>query len=291
MLEVTLKDSSGGTPMLHAVRQGAEKALNEIIDADGNFGEVDENGQSLLHSAGEKYRSNIACTLINKGLDRNIRDRSERTPLHTASQYGQATVLSILLEKNADPTLGDHYGRTPKLVAWQYKQSEIVDLLGSFEKSQLARQPEQLLPDNTQLPIWSMASLGLEELLDQAISTQQADLNSTEPFSKNRALHCAIDANRTGVLPLLLQAGAIPMDAPNHWKRTPLHLAALHGDLTATDLLISHDAYLDPRNRWDDEPLVLAQSNWHQDVMLKLIVAGASIDKQKIDLEKLFFTG
>ena len=164
---IDLKDSSGGTAMLHAVRQGAEKALNEMIDAGGNLKEVDENGQSLLHSASEKNRANITRTLIDKGLDPNIRDKSERTPLHIASQYGQATVLSLLLEKNADPNLRDRYGRTPKLVAWQYGHSEIVDLLESFEESQLARQPEQL-PENTQLPIWSMARLGLEELLDQA---------------------------------------------------------------------------------------------------------------------------
>ena len=286
---IDLKDSSGGTAMLHAVRQGAEKALNEMIEAGGNLEEVNADGQSLLHSASEKNRSNITRTLIDKGLDPNIRDKSERTPLHIASQYGQATVLSLLLEKNADPTLRDRYGRTPKLVAWQYGHSEMVDLLESYEKSQLARQPEQL-PDNTQLPIWSMARQGLEEVLDQAISRQQADVNITEPFSENTALHCAIDANRTGILPSLLQAGAIPINAPNRWKRTPLHLAALHGDLTAINLLISHGAYLDPRDRWDDEPLVLAQSNWHQDVMLELIVAGASIEKQEIDLEKLFFT-
>ncbi|KAL8720876.1 MAG: hypothetical protein Q9225_002321 [Loekoesia sp. 1 TL-2023] len=285
---VDLADRSGGTPMLHAVMQGAENALRKLIEAGGNLHVVDENGQSLLHCASDKDRSRIARTLIDGGLDLNNRDQSKRTPLHLASQHGNTTTLSVLLEKNADPTLKDQYGRTPSVVAWQYGQSKIIDLLGAFEKDWLGCQPDEV-PDSTQLPVWSMARRGLIDLLTEALATRQDDLTIAEPFSNNTALHCAVEAHDPDTLLLLLQTRVINIDAPNRWQRTPLHLAALLGDRNAIDLLISHDADLDPQDRWGDEPLVLAHSNWHWDVMLALVVAGANIDKGKIDVEKLFF--
>ena len=286
--QIDMKDFLGGTPILHAVQQGAEDTFNRMMEVGGYLQVVDEDGQSLLHIASEYDRFSIAHKLIEEGLDPNIRDNCERTPLHIASQHGKATTLSLLLEKNADLNLKDQYGRTPKFVAWQYGQSQIRSLLEKFEKDQLARRPQEL-PDNAQLPIWSMAKQGLAEHLALAIKTRQDDPDTVEPFSKYTALHCAIDANEPDILLLLLDTGTVPIDAPNRWQRTPLHFAALVGDLNATELLVSRDADLECKDRWGDEPLVLAQSNWHNDVMMALIVAGASVDRQKIDLEKLFF--
>ena len=288
--QIDLEDRSRATALMHAVRRGAERSLKKLIAAGGDIQTVDENGQSLLHCACGKDLSRIARILIDDGLDPNLRDKSKRTPSHIASQYGKATVLSLLLEKGADITLKDQYDRTAKCIAWQYGHIKVVDLLERFEHGHLAREPEPL-PYKSQLPIWSMAKRGLAELLIQVIKERENDIVLVEPFVENTTLHCAIEAQEPDILLFLLEtkAGAALIDNPNRWGRTPLHLAALTGDSNAVELLLSRDASLDPKDRWGDEPLVLASSNWHWDVMLALIVAGASIDKQKIDLEKLFF--
>ncbi|KAI4120417.1 MAG: hypothetical protein LQ338_007037, partial [Usnochroma carphineum] len=193
----------------------------------------------------------------------------------------------------ADPTLKDVYGRTPKDVAWQYGHSEIIDLLGKFQQDQVALQPDNV-PDRTELPVWSMARQGLIDVLTEVLQNQPDNLAIVEPFSNNTALHCAIEARNRDrdreTFLLLLRSNVIDIDAPNRWQRTPLHSAALDGDLNAVEELISHNADLDPQDRWGDEPLVLARANGHVDVMLALIVAGAYIDKGKINMEKLFFT-
>lgn len=277
------KDRSGGTPILYAVMHGAEKSLKKLIAVGADLRVVDADAQSLLDCASKNDHSRIARILIEEGLSPNF-----GRPMHLASQYGRSTTLSLLLEKNADPTLQDRFGRNPKQVAWQYGQSEIINLLNEFERNQLIRQPEGI-SDDAQLPIWAMVRQGLAELLAEAMTTRKTDLEVLEPFSDNTALHCAIEAHEPEILLSLLEISAISIDAPNRWLRTPLHSAARLGDLNAVGILLEYEADLDVKDRWGDEPLVLAQSNWHWDVMLTLIKAGASIDKLKINVEKLFF--
>ena len=81
----------------------------------------------------------------------------------------------------------------------------------------------------------------------------------------------------------------LPVDKPNYYSRTALHLAALEGDFNATNILIEYDADLDVKDRWGDEALFLAQSNQRLEVMLELIKAGVDVDKKKIDVNRLFF--
>ena len=286
-----LQDREGGTAMLRAVNRGAKQALETMMSYPIDLQCADEDGQSLLHGAARNGYHEIARLLmedrtsLEKGLSPNIRDKFDMTPLHDASQRGELAVLSVLLEKGADPSAVDRFGRTPFTVAWQYGRPNIMSVLAASGHGQ---QPSEDL-DETQLPVWSMARRGLTLLVAEAIKIRMHDLHVPEPYTENSALHCAVEASEPDILYMLLETRNLPVNKPNHFQRTPLHAAALVGDLLATNILIDHGANLDMKDRWNDEAIVLAQANQHLEIMLALIEAKATIDKRKIDTKRLFF--
>ena len=204
--------------------------------------------------------------------------------------YGEAAVASALLENKADASLEDRFNRTPFVVAWQYGQRNIMRMLMSTSPHQQSPMPL----NDADLPVWAMARRGLTDLLASAIKTRPQDLQILEPYSEKSPLHCAIEANEPAVLDILLKSDyIIPLvNQRDHFGRTPLHTAALLGDLRGSERLVSAGTDLDTKDRWNDPPIVLAQANGHLDIMLVLIKADPNnrvVDRRKIDLKRLFF--
>ena len=291
-----LKDRDGGTAMLRAVNRGAKEALEKMMEHPVDLQCKDEDGQSLLHGAARNGYHDIARLLIDDDLPANrapevtslepdIRDKYNSTPLHRASQQGQAAIASVLLDKKANGSLEDDFGRTAFTIAWQYGHHNLMQMLTDAGHGQ--RLSDEL--DEKQLPVWSMARRGLTDLVAESIKTRMEELHVLEPDTENSPLHCAVEASEPDILYMLLETKRLPVDKPNHYGRTPLHMAALVGDLLCTRFLIDHEANVDMKDRWSDEALVLAQSNQHLEIMLALIEASANVDKQKIDTKQVFF--
>lgn len=156
------------------------------------------------------------------------------------------------------------------------------------------QQQSHIPPDDANLPLWAMAHRGLTDLLAAAIKSRARDLHILEPYSENSPLHCAIEANEPAILDILLRSqDVLPLvNQRNHFGRTPLHIAAVLGDILASQRLLSAGADLNTKDRWSDRPIALAQANGHLDVMLVLIkadVINIAVDKCEIDLKPLFF--
>jgi len=286
-----LKDREGGTAMLRAVNRGAKLAFEKMMEYPIDLYCADEDGQSLLHGAARNGYHEIARLLLEdrspgaKGLCPGIRDSYNMTPLHDASRYGDVAVLSVLLEHGADASLKDKFERTPFMVAWQYGHESIMRVLADS-----GNEPQPIVSlIEEQLPVWSMARRGLTDLVAHAIVTRGHDLHILEPCTENSPLQCAVEDNELDILSMLLETGELPVNKPNRFGRTTLHVAALEGDYSATKCLIDHGANVDLKDRWMDEALVLAQSNQHLEVMLALIEANAMVDKKKIHVKTLFF--
>ena len=286
----SVKDREGGTAILRAVNRGAAHALEEMMNHNVDIECVDEDGQSLLHGAARNGYEKIARMLLNeKVLNVDVRDKCSMTPMHDASRYGKAAVAAVLLENEADASLEDQFGRTPFIVAWQYGREDIMRMLTT------SLQQQSPIPlDNANLPLWAMARRGLTELLAAAIESRAHDLHILEPYSEKSPLHCAIEANEPAILDILLRfQDVLPLvNQRNHFGRTPLHIAAVLGDILASQRLLSAGADLDTKDRWNDPPITLAQANGHLDVMLVLIKADVNniaVDKREIDLKSLFF--
>ncbi|KAM0798970.1 ankyrin repeat-containing domain protein [Usnea florida] len=286
----SVKDREGGTATLRAVNRGAARVLEEMMNHNVDIECVDEDGQSLLHGAARNGYATIARMLLNeKVLTADVRDKCSMTPLHDASRYGKAAVAAALLENGADASLEDQFGRTPFIVAWQYGREDIMRMLTTASQQQ---SPISL--DDANLPLWAMARRGLTDLLAAAIKFRAQDLHILEPYSEKSPLHCAIEDNEPAILDILLRSQeAFPLvNQRNHFGRTPLHIAAMLGDILASQRLLSAGADLDTKDRWNDRPISLAQANGHLDVMLVLIKADVNniaVNKREIDLKSLFF--
>lgn len=279
---------SGGTAMHRAIDNGWTSVIKTMSEYDNvNLRCLDDDGRSLLHTASASGQLEVVHFLKGKALDLNALDKRGLTSLHDASRRGKLEVAKLLLELGADPAIKDDFSRTPFTVAWQYGQTQIMGILAG--KGATAQSDSISIPNNKNLPIWSLTRLGLVDLIQEAFAAGKSEPLSKEPGSDKTALHCAIEAGKTDILRILLQKDHTSIDHVNRNLRAPVHIAALMGDLEALTELLKYHAKLDLTDIWGDTPLSLAQSNKHWPVAIALIEQGAEIDRQKIDIQRIFF--
>jgi Ankyrin repeats (many copies)/Ankyrin repeat len=80
-------------------------------------------GDTALHIAAARYRTDFVERLISAGADVRARNRRDAVPLHAAAAgmpgspkwdpHAQATTISCLIAAGADPNAPDHGGATP----------------------------------------------------------------------------------------------------------------------------------------------------------------------------------
>lgn len=284
-----LKDrQGGGTAMYRAIDNGCTSVIKTMLKYDNvNVRCLDDDGRSLLHAASASGQVELVRLLNDKDLDPNALDKQGQTPLHGASRHGKLEVTKVLIELGANPAIKDDFGRTPWTVAWQYGQTQIMDIL---EGNAITAQGNSTsIPNAKNLPLWSLIRLGLVDLIQEAIAAKESEPPTREPGSNNTALHCAIEVGKADILRMLLRHDHASIDQVNRYLRTPLHIAAVKGDLVGLTELLKYHAELDPTDIWGDTPLSLAQANRHWPIVIALVEQGAEIDKQKIDIKKMLF--
>ncbi|KAI4243700.1 MAG: hypothetical protein L6R40_003313 [Gallowayella cf. fulva] len=303
-----IKDQNGGTALLKAIESGDTPVVDRLLEHPSIdlSTVVDNSGRTLLHGAATAGQTEIAKTLLAKGMDKDARDSKGRTPLHEASRTGEAGVVAILLAAGANRAIEDHWQRAPWNVAWTNGQAKVMLLLENKPADDASAQA--LLhhyPNIGGLSIWSLTTLGSVDLLTSALRERPGSLFHLDPDTDNTALHAAILANdpqksalhaavlanNNGILKTLLQAGLSP-DARNMQARTSLHLAVLLESLLCTQILLAHSPLpdLNARDEFHQSPLLIAQIQSNHEIALVLIEAGAHIDPDIIQVQALFFT-
>lgn len=95
----------------------------------GNVNFRDRVRRSGLHMAAASNDTNLARTLVRRGMDVNARDKNGITALHLAVEFGSARVARVLIEAGADMALGDSHGDTPLHLATKLNRIGIIRLL------------------------------------------------------------------------------------------------------------------------------------------------------------------
>ena len=272
-------DQDGGTAILRAIDEDHLSTVKTMFEHGVDIYCLDDQDRGLLHGAAIGGRDEIVQSLLDKGLDPNCIDKKGKTPLHDASRGDHFTTVQILLDSGAKSWLKDSTGRTPWMVAWQNGH---IRVLKALEK----RNPDDEhdlsgeYPNAKELPVWSLAGLGMKELVAQAIMNTRDEIWFLDPDNSNTALHCAILSNESKIVQMLLQVG-MSTDAKNDYLRTPLHLAALEGNVEIMRLLVNNNCIEEDRvnskDKWGSPPIALAYSNGHFECCLLLIEAGATI--------------
>ena len=204
-----------------------------------------------LHSAARFGREDLAELLIARGADVRTPDEpSGSTALHLAAQYGEAGVAKVLVAKGADVNAKTKFGKTPL--------HDAVDGLGGTSNLEGRVSVVQLLLANG------------------------ADVNARERGSNRTALdHAAASsanqANSERMTQLLLTAGANPRTTDSQGE-SPLHQAAVHGNLTAVRRLLDSGADTNAAGR-DTTPLGTAAAQGHVEVVTLLLSRGADASR------------
>ena len=243
--------------LLVAIKNNDTIAVNNLIKEGVNPNFQDEDGFSPLHRAIENNNLNLVNALLSyKDIDKEIKLPNEttasngwylggNTPLLYASYIGNPQIVSALLEANCNIRARDDIdGATAIHIAAGNGNNEVINLL-----------------------------LNKDKTLINAVDNNGADT----------PLHWAIMKNFDSTAELLLSQGASPTQK-NSSEQTPLHYAAMYGNMNAVVLLV--EKYNVDKNLKDKDGNTAADSaskNEHNEIVAYLGDSTTRTSEDNID--------
>ncbi|CAH1281682.1 unnamed protein product [Diabrotica balteata] len=189
------------------------------------------------------------------------RDEWGYTPAHWAALDGNVEIMRYIVDKGAPidlPCLGT---QGPRPIHWACRKGHTaaVQVLLQAGVAVNAADFKGLTPLMTACMFGRTATAAF--LLGMGASNDLMDING------DTALHWAAYKGHADLIRLLMYSGS-NLQKPDHFGSTPLHLACLSGNLTCVKLLCEKsNINLEPLDKNDKTPLMLAQSHRHNDIV------------------------
>lgn len=264
----------GGLTALHlAARGGHVKIVGTLLEKGADITARDMLGKTVLYHAVTKGREDVVRLLLAKRAQSQVVDRRvfHGTVLHRAISKGNVSIMAILLEDDADVSVRSQYGYTPLMVALASPYLQTAKLLLSSGKNLAleARNPEN-------------GCTALHVAVCEALWAAGRTDTDLPPYS-----------NYLEMVKLLLEKGA-KVDAQKNFDPTPriprdmmyeavtpLHMAAIRGNVEIAELLLAKGADVDFPNEINKTALMFAISCGHRDLAFMLVRDyGADIEAQ-----------
>lgn len=209
----------------------------------------------------------------------DVRYSRNVSPLYAATERKQVEMVKLLLQAGADPFQATADGATPLLPALQYYLS------GAPEGRELVT----LLPVFNALDLspLHLATIGILHVdLPNALCKPEflADLNRLD-LGQYTPLHLAAIRGDLAITRALLRAGA-KADLPGGRKKTPLSYACAWGHFDVAKMLLDAGADVDSRDSFGITPLMRAGSYPQTETrLLELVLKrGAEVNARANDL-------
>jgi ankyrin repeat protein/CHAT domain-containing protein len=235
----------------------------------------EETGETPLHVAASQGQAAEVLRLLQSGADVDARSAKGATPLHLAAANGHMAALALLLARDAAVNAKTKDGYTPLFFSVARKQVPVSTAL-----LQAGADPD-IANDFGETPLHAAASEGHAQLVSLLLA-YGANVKGTDKQNA-AAIHFA--ASSPGYQPVvrwLLDHGADVNQATAEGL-TPLHLAAVSGNIEVIRFLVAGGARLDSTDAHGRTPLALAAVSGNAAVVEFLAGSGASVDPVDTD--------
>jgi len=300
---------TAGEEIYDAILADDVRAVEALIDKEPGIVNIKKHNRDLmpLHLASAINRERIADLLISRGADANARDSLEAwgsrgwTPLHWASYNDSAEVLLLLIKNGAKVNSVDRFNNTPIGIASAEGHQRAVECLisgGAVLSSADA---------HGQTPL-HMAAMNNQGEMIELLLKKGADKNAKCKSRGSTPLCDAVILNQRGAIDVLVRNNASlvigqgsdiynaiilgdadeaanficnnPLaidnaDSDQGW--TPLHCAAIAGNVEIAKFLIDQGAEPDKKDFWGLTPLFWAIRSGSGELVKLLLESGSDI--------------
>ncbi|KAI0989746.1 hypothetical protein GJ496_005742 [Pomphorhynchus laevis] len=132
-IPINCKDGLGWTPLMIAVSAGRHQAALFLIDSGASISQTNNNGQTALHFAVSKNRSELVNELLNNVDNQetvvNTSDVFGVSALHRAVSVASKEIVRRLVDAGASAEIKDTEGNTALHLAALEGKIEVIQLL------------------------------------------------------------------------------------------------------------------------------------------------------------------
>lgn len=279
-LERELDDMA--TPLYYAARLGLSKITQLLLDQGAD---IDVHGglrENALLAALTEGHTTVAKLLINAGANLNVSVEDWGTPLYQASRDGDEAMVKLLIDAGADVN-----APMPKYSVWDNALQAAIGTAGeAIVKLLLEGGADCGLDEQLQGPIhYALRSYECTPSLISILQQHGASIDAIDTENMTPLHYCALKSNQKAAKQLL--GAGVPIDIGVRRKSwswdgdtfspvdhmdtvhlipesiavglTPLHFAALTGNLTMTKFFLDHGADPNALSEYGETPLHLNQ--------------------------------
>ena len=216
------------------------------------------NGATPLEDAVRRGSSEVVKMLLEAGADAKAPNpRTGQTPLHLAAGMNLDSVATVLLDHGVPATALDRNGYTPLEIALQYQRRDMINLL---------------LDRGTPFDI---AGALKASVLRGQIQTLRLLINRVTPdLGVSLLSDAAVKGYRDIVL--LLLDNKVPVDGRNSDGASPMHDAALGGNVEVASLILSRGGNLNARDRDANATPLHVAASWGRKEMVRFLLSSGA---------------
>lgn len=268
-------------PLHDAAEAGDFETAQSLIEKEVDINTKGKLGETPLHWAAFWANFDAVKLLVEKGADINGITNKKETPLHWVSINGDVAIAILLIDKGSDVNAKDHKGATPLLAA---------SLTGKLEMVKLLIQKGAFVNEKTNDKGWTSlhyaSRYGHIETVKYLLNKgANKELKTSDGYTP---LDFAKEKEHTEIISILTNWKTKNNKSPLYDSTndnyssskdnndSPLHDAALEGNLDTVKKLIANGLDLNAKNKFGITPLHYASIAGHLEIVKYLLSNGAN---------------
>ena len=277
--DANIQVRDGFSPLHIAAGKGFFNVVRLLIDGGSSIDLLNKTGRTPLREAVERKQNMIARLLLYHGADVNIPDNDGYTPFHCAASQGCSLTAELLIEKVSNVNLRTKRRRTPLYIAVKNQHEQLIKMLlehkadVSMEYSENTEERIYLVRGTDRgKPAWHYVLVD-KHLLGLFLKKTKGGSLDVKKFGTVLRSGWGQNAPAGTVDQILKEKNAMFEEIPGE---SLLHVACRNNDAVAIDLLVKHGAWnLNPRDAEGFTPLHIAAIHGNMQAVEKLVDLGA----------------